>query len=272
MKKNRQKIDIESSRKKINILYLIWENKITGIILSIVIILLFWQLAAYISPIFIPQPVKTFKSMYELAIQGHLFSYTLITMYRILIGWSIGVVLGISIGWLVVQSSILKKIIDPYINFFRFIPPIIWVTVFIVWFGYTEMTRFFLVAYATFMICVIHGTVGMVAIPEEKIRAALNVGVKGWELFWRVKIPAALPEAFTGMRAAMTNSFMTIIAVEMLTASSGLGYLAWTSRLYFRLDYVFDSIIILGLMGLITDTIFKKISKKCFSRFGVTFD
>ena len=272
MKKDRQKLAIELTGRKTNFLRLIWENKITGIILSIVILLGFWVLAAHISPIFIPHPLKTFKSMYELAIQGQIFSYTLITMYRIIIGWIIGSALGILVGWLVVQSSILRKIIDPYINFFRFIPPIIWVTVFIIWFGYTEITRFSLVAYATFMICVIHGTAGMIAIPEEKIRAALNVGVKGWELFWRVKIPAALPEAFTGIRAAMTNSFMTIVAVEMLTASSGLGYLAWVSRMYFRLDYVFDSIIILGVMGLITDTLFKKISKRLFSRFGVTFD
>ncbi|OFW63279.1 MAG: hypothetical protein A2Z35_00110 [Actinobacteria bacterium RBG_19FT_COMBO_36_27] len=243
----------------------------TGTILSVIILLAFWSLISFLIPIFVPTPLATFKSMYTLIVQGQLLSYTLITIYRILVGWIIGVVIGITTGWLIGQSSLFKKIVDPYTNFFRFIPPIIWVTMFIIWFGYTELMRFSLVAYATLVICVIHGTAGMVSIPEEKIRAALNVGVKGWELFWKVKIPAALPEAFIGMRVGMSNSFMTIVAVEMLTASSGLGYLSWVSKMYFRLDYVFCSIIILGLAGLIIDAIFKKVFGKILFRYDVKF-
>lgn len=261
----------ENTGIKMSFLNLVWEHKITGIMLSLILLLGFWWLVSFSIPIFIPSPLDTLKAMYALIIQGQIFSYALITIYRILVGWVIGVILGITIGWLIAQSSIFKRIVDPYMNFFRFIPPIIWITMFIIWFGYTEVMRFSLVAYATLVICVIHGTAGMIGIPEEKIRAALNVGVKGWELFWKVKIPAALPEAFIGMRVGMTNSFMVIVAVEMLTASSGLGYLAWTSKMYFRLDNVFCSIIILGLMGLIIDTIFKKIVGKLFFRYGVTF-
>lgn len=248
------------------------KNRYLGTIVSIIILLGVWKLVAMSMPLFVPSALPTLRSMYELAIEGQLIEYTLVTLYRILVGWAIGVALGIPVGWLIAQSDMFKRIVDPYINFFRFIPPIIWVTVFLIWFGYNDLTRCALVAYATFMICVIHGTVGMITIPQEKTRAALNLGVKGWELFRRVKIPASLPEVFTGMRVAMTNSFMTIIAVEMLTASSGIGYLAWTSRLYFRLDYVFVSIITLGLTGLVTDSVFRMISRKYFRRFGVASD
>lgn len=255
---------------------LVWvqwrNNRYLGTIVSVLILLGLWQVAALSNPLFVPSAWPTLRSMVELTIDGPLIEYSRVTLYRILIGWVIGVALGIPVGWLIAQSDTFKRIVDPYINFFRFIPPIIWVTVFLIWFGYNDLTRFMLVAYATFMICVIHGTVGMITIPPEKIRAAQNLGVKGWELFRRVKIPASLPEVFTGMRVAMTNSFMTIIAVEMLTASSGIGYLAWTSRLYMRLDYVFASIIVLGFMGLLTDLVFKVISRKYFRRFGVAFE
>jgi len=271
MEKYKEKLTTKGNRSIIKFLFLIWEHKITGMMLSLILILIVWWLISLMIPIFVPSPLTTFQSMYTLIIQGQLLSYTLITVYRILIGWLMGVVIGIPTGWLIAQSSIFRRIVDPYVNFFRFIPPIIWVTVFIIWFGYTELMRFSLVAYATLVICVIHGTAGMIRIPEEKIKAALNVGVSGWELFWKVKIPAALPEAFVGMRVGMSNSFMTIVAVEMLTASSGLGYLAWTSKMYFRLDYVFCSIIILGLMGFIVDIIFKKVFGKILFRFGVRF-
>jgi len=271
MKKERLTSAIENNGIKVSYLKLVWRNKGTGIILSLSVILILWSLIAYMIPIFVPNPIETFRGMCELVVKGRIFEYIGITLYRVLVGWAIGVVIGITIGWLIGQVNLFKRIVDPYTNFFRFIPPIIWVTMFIIWFGYTETMRFSLVAYATLVICTIHGTAGMVNIPEEKIRAALNVGVKGWELFWRVKIPAALPEAFTGMRVAMSSSFMTIVAVEMLTASSGLGYLAWLSKMYFRLDYVFDAIILLGLSGLLVDTIFKKIVVKIFSKYGVTF-
>ncbi len=258
--------------KPVSVRAITWNNRYLGTTVSVLILLAIWQGAALLTPFFVPSAWPTLKAMLELASNGQLIDYAKVTLYRILVGWIIGVAFGIPVGWFIAQSEIFKRIVDPYINFFRFIPPIIWVTVLLVWFGYNDTTRFMLVAYATFMICVIHGTVGMVAIPTEKIRAAQNLGVKGWELFRRVKIPASLPEVFTGMRVAMTNAFMTIIAVEMLTASSGLGYLAWTSRLYLRLDYVFVSIIILGFMGLLTDLAFRAISRKYFRRFGVALE
>ena len=261
------------SGRTVRTLDLIWSrNRFAGPLLATVIFLIGWQAVSLGNPVFFPGPLAALEGGAELLRNGQLLPYIGVTWYRVLLGWMVGVLLGIPTGWLVAQSDTMKGLIDPYINFFRFIPPIIWVTVFLLWFGYNDVTRTLLVAYATFMICVIHGTVGIISIPEEKIRAATNLGVTGWELFRRVKIPAALPDAVTGMRVAMTNSFMTIIAVEMLTASSGIGYLAWTSRLYFRLDFVFISIVILGLMGLITDRVFRFLAWKYLRRYGVHFD
>ena len=248
------------------------DSKIAGPLLSVAILLVVWSLLSMANPIFIPGPIATFQGGMEVASNGQLFPYAAITLLRVMAGWLVGSALGISVGWLIGESDLFRRIVDPYVNSFRFIPPIIWVTVFLIWFGYNEMTRVLLVAYATFMICVIHGTVGIVSIPVEKLRAGLNLGVKGWELFRRVKIPASLPHVFTGMRVAMTSSFMTIIAVEMLTASDGIGYLAWTSRLYFRLDYVFVSIAILGSMGWLADYAFRRLARRFFSRYGVGFD
>ena len=248
------------------------KNRLAGPFVSLVILLLIWNLISAALPVFFPGPLETLKGGFEVAQNGNLFAYAFITLYRILGGWVIGIALGIPVGWMIAESDIFKRIVDPYVNSFRFIPPIIWVIVFIIWFGYNDLTRLLLVAYATFMVCVIHGTVGILSIPEEKLRSAQNLGAKGWELFLRVKVPASLPDVFTGLRVAMTNSFMTIIAVEMLTASSGIGYLAWTSRLYFRLDFVFVSIVVLGAMGWLTDFTFRWISRKYFSRYGVAFD
>jgi len=179
MKIDRQKFVNEDNGNRPSLLFMVWESKITGILLSIFLILLLWSVITILFPIFIPTPLETFNDIYTLAVRGQLFSYALVSIYRVLTVWAIGMVIGLTVGWIIAQSSLFRRIVDPYTNFFRFIPSIIWVTMFIIWYDYTEAMRFSLVAYATLVICIIHETAGMTNIQEEKIRAALNVGIKG---------------------------------------------------------------------------------------------
>ncbi|MEM5769363.1 MAG: ABC transporter permease subunit, partial [Bacillota bacterium] len=85
-----------------------------------------------------------------------------------------------------------------------------------------------------------------------------------------VIIPATIPYIFTGIRLAMGNSFMAIVGAEMIAANEGIGYLIWTSRLYFKTDWVFIGLISLGLMGFLTDRVIRSISSQALGRYGVT--
>ncbi|HBS60023.1 MAG TPA: nitrate ABC transporter permease, partial [Firmicutes bacterium] len=88
--------------------------------------------------------------------------------------------------------------------------------------------------------------------------------------FFHVIIPATIPYIFTGIRLAMGNSFMAIVGAEMIAANEGIGYLIWTSRLYFKTDWVFIGLISLGLMGFLTDRVIRSISSQALGRYGAT--
>jgi len=87
--------------------------------------------------------------------RGILFSYGGITLARVIAGWLIGCAIGIPLGWIVGNSKVVDRLVSPYIDFFRFVPPIVWVTVIVIWFGFGEITRVLLVAYTAAFIVVI---------------------------------------------------------------------------------------------------------------------
>jgi NitT/TauT family transport system permease protein len=86
---------------------------------------------------------------------------------------------------------------------------------------------------------------------------------------WKVILPETIPYVVTGMRLAMGNSFMTIVAAEMLAASSGIGFIIWTSRGFMLTDQIFVAVITLGLMGLIADWLFRFVTARALRRYKV---
>jgi len=228
-----------------------------------------WQLAStlLVDPFFLPPPTEVLKGGIELASEGTLHSSVLISMMRILSGWLLGSAVAIPIGLLVGTSVVARAIVDPFIHFFRFVPAIALVTLFIVWFGVGEESKILLIAYATAFIVMVNTASGVVAIPQEKIDAARCLGAGRGQVFVHVIVPASVPAIYVGMRLALASSFLVIVAAEMLAANSGLGYLIWTSRLYFRIDWMFAAIVLLGLLGFLTDRAWKTLGQRLLRRY-----
>jgi ABC-type nitrate/sulfonate/bicarbonate transport system permease component len=231
--------------------------------------LLLWQVLAdaFVDPFFLPTPTTIFAGLGELLREGILFEAIGVSLGRIVLGWLLGSALAIPVGLLVGASSLVKSVIDPFIHFFRFIPAIALVTLFIVWFGVGEISKVLLITYATGFIVMINTASGVTAIPKEKLDAARTLGARPWQVFLRVIVPATVPFVYVGMRLAMASSFLVIVAAEMLAARSGLGYLIWTSRLYFRIDWMFAGIILLGLLGFLTDRLWRLLGSLFMRRF-----
>ncbi|MEW5867168.1 MAG: ABC transporter permease [Bacillota bacterium] len=236
---------------------------------SIVVVVLIWQWVSthLIDPFFLPAPTSVVEGTIELLREGTLFPFIGVSLGRIFAGWALGSLIAIPIGLLVGSSPIVRSMADPFIHFFRFIPAIALITLFIVWFGVGEISKILLITYATGFIVMINTATGVTAIPEEKIHAARCLGANRRQLFLYVTIPATLPYVYVGMRLAMASSFLVIVAAEMLAANSGLGYLVWTSRLYFRIDWMFAGIVLLGLLGFATDRLWRYVGSTLIGRY-----
>lgn len=232
-----------------------------------VFLLLWWYASTRTIPIFLPSPAVTFRALIDLLDGQVLFGAIGVSFVRIVSGWLIGGLIGIPLGVLMGRVRLIKDFVTPYIEFFRFIPPIAFVSLFLIWFGSGETSKIMLIIYTTVFIVVLNTMAGAMAVNEGVVRAARCLGAGRAQLLFRVIIPATVPYMVTGMRIAMGSSFMTIVAAEMIAANSGIGYIIWSSRNYMLTDQIFVAIVTLGLMGFASDRIVHWVAKHFLRRY-----
>jgi ABC-type nitrate/sulfonate/bicarbonate transport system permease component len=235
-----------------------------------ILVLSIWSIAAAFSdPQFLPSPLVVWQGAIDLSKDGSLFTYMGASFLRVITGWTLGILVAIPIGLLIGRFSALRMVLDPIINFVRFIPPLAFITLFMLWFGIGEQSKIFLIMYATFFIVIINTITGVLFVEEDKIRSARSMGASEVQIMFHVIIPASLPFIFTGAKLAMGSSFMAIVGAEMVAANEGIGYMIWNSRLYFKTDWIFVGLVTLGLMGFLMDRILTQFGKIVLKRYNV---
>ena len=228
-----------------------------------------WLISLFYSEFILPSPALTFEGFITLAQDGTLQSSVLASSGRILVGWGIGLIVGIPLGLAMGRITIIRYLADPYIEFFRYIPPIAFVTIAIVWFGVGETSKIVLIVYTTVFVVTVNTLVGARSVDDLKLRAASSLGANKRQRLRYVILPATLPSIVTGARVAMGNSFLTIVAAELVAAQSGLGAMIWTSRNFGRTDWVFVGIFALGALGFLFDRVLRIIITLFLGRYGV---
>ncbi|MEU4226695.1 ABC transporter permease [Nonomuraea sp. NPDC026600] len=229
-----------------------------------------WQLLAWIyGPALLASPVDTARAFGELAADGTLLNSVIASSRRILIGWALGLLVGVVVGLLMGRLRVVRVLLEPYIEFFRFVPPIAFVTLAIVWLGIGEASKVVLIFYTSVFIVALNTIAGVLAIDEAKLRAAASLGAGRLQVLRFVVFPAVVPHIVTAARLAMGNSFLTIVSAEIVASQVGLGALIWTSRNYGRIDWVFVGIVTLGLLGFVYDRILRIVAGRVLRRYGV---
>jgi NitT/TauT family transport system permease protein len=167
------------------------------------------------------------------------------------------------------SSQFVRAFMDPYVEFFRFVPPIAFVTLAVIWFGLGETSKIVLIVYTTVFMVAINTMIGVLGVEPDKRFAALCLGATERQVFLHVTIPAIVPNIVTGMKIAMGNSFMTVVSAEMVAAKSGVGFLIFNSRLFLLTEWIFVGIITLGLMGFVTDRALRVVAVTLLKRYEV---
>jgi ABC-type nitrate/sulfonate/bicarbonate transport system permease component len=239
-------------------------------VLSILCGLFLWNLASqHTSPLFLPSPLVTLQAALELMQDGTLLQAVLASAARIASGWALGVVVGIPLGIVMGYFAIVRRLLDPYVEFFRFIPPIAFVTLAVIWLGPGEASKVALIFYTTIFIVMINTIAGVLSVSELRLRAAAALGASRPQILLTVIFPSTVPYMVTGARIAMGNSFLTIVSAEIVAAQIGLGSMIWTSRNYGKTEWVFVGIITLGLLGYVCDRVVRLVVKRLLRRYAV---
>ncbi len=237
--------------------------------LPIGVFIVLWQVWSdvYGVPQLFPPPSTTFRTLLSMLADGSLVRDAAASMARIGTGFVIGSVIGAFLGLLMGSSRIVREVLDPYVNFLRFISGVAWISIFIVWFGIGEASKVVLIVYTTVFTVLLNTVAGVVAVSPNKLRAARCLGASRRQLFFLVTLPATGRFILTGMRLSMANSFLVIVAAEMVQADSGIGFVIIAARLFLAPDVIFSGMIVLGLLGLLSDRLLTIGSWLCFRRY-----
>jgi NitT/TauT family transport system permease protein len=187
------------------------------------------------------------------------------SMYRVLRGFFTGVLIGISFGVLIGWSRAITRLLDPSVQTLRPIPVTAWIPFAIAWFGVQDGSAIFLISLGTFFPVVVNSTHGARDIDKNLVRAARMMGVNEVQLLWRVILPNALPNIFTGMRLGMGIAWTILIVAEMVSVKGGVGYVLWDAYYISRMEIVVADMISIGALGFLSDRVIILIERRVLS-------
>ncbi|MCW2757360.1 MAG: binding-protein-dependent transport system inner rane component [Nocardioidaceae bacterium] len=233
---------------------------------GIVIALLVWEGLAYLrnDAILMPTVQETAKTFWEYmgtrypAVAGKtLWQHALVSIARILVGWGVGVVLGIVVGGLMASVPLLRHLIDPLIEITRPLPPLAFIPLFIIWFGIGETPKILLILVGVVPIMIIATVSALDAVPKELEQAARSLGASPYWTLVTVRLRSALPAIITGMRLAMGGAWTSIVAVELIAATAGLGYLINNAGVNLQTPLVLSGIVTISIVGIFFDSLLR---------------
>ncbi len=229
-----------------------------------------WDVAVRLSgsDIF-PTPVDVLRGIVELARKGLLLKYIVASLFRVTVGFTAAVVVGVPCGLLLGWFQRLFFAFNPMIQILRPISPIAWIPVAILWFGVDDKAPIFLIFLSSVFPITVSAMAAVQNIQPVYIRAARNFGLGQMELFRRVIFPATLPQVLTGIRIALGVAWLVVVAAEMIAVNSGLGYLIIDARnAGKRYDLVVAGMVMIGLIGLALDLLVRRLEKFDEVRWG----
>ncbi len=242
------------------LLALEWSRIGMGLLGVASIIVAWWFAALIISDnVILPSPVATGRTLLHYLTRPYpargltLLGDTAMSLARILAGFAWGAIAGTVLGAAMAAVRPLRLIIDPLIELGRPLPPLAFIPLLIVWFGIGELPKVMLIGLGVIPIMVVSVVAALDAVPEEYIEAARSLGASPGYALLHVRVRAALPAVITGLRLAMGISWTSIVAVEMIAATSGLGYVILEASNYLVTPLIFSGIVLIAAVALILD-------------------
>ena len=212
-----------------------------------------WGPAVSFRRVGLPSPEQVLVRATELIRSGQLLADLAASLSRVLAGFALGVTAAIPVGFLMGWYPTARGLIEPFVQFFRMIPPLAVIPLAIVTMGIGETPKVFVIFLAVFLSSVIATFQGVISVDKTLINAARVLGAKDGTIFRRVIIPASTPFILVGMRIGLGSAWATVVAAELIAAQSGLGFRMQQAELYYDLATIFVSLITIGVLGLAMD-------------------
>jgi ABC-type nitrate/sulfonate/bicarbonate transport system permease component len=233
--------------------------------LGFISLILVWQIIAMVGirdPKIFPGPLAVIQAAIRNVPLTRLLEHIGISLLRVVMGFSLGAVVGITVGILSGWYRKLGSVLRTPIEILRPIPPLAWIPLAIIWLGLGESSKVLIIFLGAFFPIFTNTYKGMVTIEPNLIRAAQTLGVQKNMLLFKVIFPATLPDIATGFRVGWSYSFGLVVAAELIAASRGLGYMIMHARELNMIAVIMFGVILIGIINLVTDYLIQEVILK----------
>ena len=219
----------------------------------------------------LPTLPKVAETLFDLIADGSMLRHAGATMYRMLLGFSLAVVIGLPLGVLMARSRPVENFFLPLASALMPIPSLAWVPVFILWFGLGNTVSVLIVFYAAMFPMLLNAWSGVRSVNQLWLRAAGAMGANENALFWKVIIPGASPFIITGLRQAFLRSWIAVVGAEMIAASDwGLGWVIYDAKEFLNADVMLASLAVIGALGFLFErVVFGGLERATVQRWGM---
>lgn len=219
------------------------------------LIALWWAVTAtgLIEPLFLPPPSAVVQKGWLLATSGYmdatLWQHLAASLQRIGLGLGFAVLTAVPVGIAIGHNRIARGVLDPLIEFYRPIPPLAYLPLIVIWCGIGELSKVLLIYLAIFAPIAIATATGVRTVDPAKLRAAQSLGATRSQLIRHVILPSALPDILTGVRIGLGVGWSTLVAAELIAATSGLGFMVQSAAQFLVTDVVVLGILVIALIA-----------------------
>ncbi len=243
------------------------EQIITFVTLSILFSVWFEVTRREIVPkMFVPSPADVWNGFVETLTVGYhgknLIVHTLVSLARVLGGWSAACLLAIPLGLAMGQSTKIRAVFDYIIEFYRPLPPLAYYTLLVLWFGIGEFSKVLLLFLAAIPPLTIGAVEGVREVSPAVIQAARSLGATPRQVFLKIILPATTPMIITAMRISLGFAYTVLVAAEIVAATEGIGWVVWDASKFMRSDIIFVGIITMGITGIALDGCIRGVAKR----------
>lgn len=217
-----------------------------------------WILLAEFSSIpdyLLPSPAQVVAAGVELANAGLLSTYILISLQRVFTGFVIGASIGLALGALVGLSSVASRMLAPTLGAIRAVPSLAWLPLLTLTLGIFETPKITLIAIGAAFPVYTTVSAALRHVDPHLVEAGRAFGLGRFALLTTVQLPAVVPAVVSGLRLALAQSWLFLVAAELLASSMGLGFLLTDSANNGRMDRIFLAILLLAILGKSTDAL-----------------
>ena len=241
-----------------------------GLLVPVALLALWWgtTAAGLVPPYQLPGPVAVWDAAVDLVERGQLWHHVAISTQRVLIGFALGAAAGLAVGSLVGLSRLGDLLLAPTLGAIRAVPSLAWVPLLILWLKIGEESKITLIAIGAFFPVYTTIAAALRHVDPHLVEAGRAFGLRGLRLLTTVQLPAVLPSLVAGLRLALAQSWLFLVAAELIASSMGLGFLLNDSQQNGRVDRILLAIVLLAVLGKLTDALIGLAERRLLRRWA----